>query len=366
MIVRNEELLDQFREAWTCEICGKPARDGCDPCHVYAKGMGGGRRLDIRYNLVSGHRWCHRDSHDGKYSQEYMLGLVAKREGVSIEQVRRIIERHLRGSMMNVRELPVEQIEVDGKVRGSVDDLKESILRVGLLHPIGVSTGMKVVFGRRRFEACKELGYSHVPAVVVDDGQNFSAAYHENVNRLDFTNEEKLAYAEKMSEAMQEAGLTKREADDIAGKKAGIGGRENVRKARAAKDKLPEAKSVHAASVAAKAANEKFAVDALGKRLPPEYLELFDDNFYATAVSQLRAIAKAWVSKSSANPYLLGTVDKKTIGDQIELLTEALTNAQPHVLCLSCHGKLGCEDCRKSGWMPHWTAKEYRDARRRG
>jgi hypothetical protein len=51
MKVEDEALLDEFRQG-TCEWPGC-SRSPCDPHHLFERGMGGGNRLDVRWNLMS-------------------------------------------------------------------------------------------------------------------------------------------------------------------------------------------------------------------------------------------------------------------------------------------------------------------------
>lgn len=101
MLVKDDALLQQFREARRCEWCGR-AVSVAEPAHIFAKGMGGGGRLDIPCNLVAlGSAFdcaCHRRQHDGHEPLPHdLLALVAARYGVlqldvenEIHRVRRL------------------------------------------------------------------------------------------------------------------------------------------------------------------------------------------------------------------------------------------------------------------------------------
>lgn len=83
MKIINLDLLAKFRAAWRCEWCGRRTPNGCDPAHVFARGMGGGGQLDVIFNLVSLCRQCHQSHHDGnRPTRLNLLGLVAVREGM--------------------------------------------------------------------------------------------------------------------------------------------------------------------------------------------------------------------------------------------------------------------------------------------
>jgi hypothetical protein len=93
MRVTHPELLDEFR-GQRCEWCQKP-RTMSDAAHLWAKGHGGGGRLDVRVNLIALCRVCHRTSHDRPCHADLLL-IVAQREGVlqpDIEEVIHLLRR---------------------------------------------------------------------------------------------------------------------------------------------------------------------------------------------------------------------------------------------------------------------------------
>ena len=69
-----------------------------------------------------------------------------------------------------------------------VSQLRESIKKYGLLQPVGITqkkTGYSLVFGRRRIQACQELGYKYIHAVLLsikEEEKNCVAAC-ENIHR---------------------------------------------------------------------------------------------------------------------------------------------------------------------------------------
>lgn len=91
--VIDEALLATYRLKTHCELCGTRLRYPAHPHHVRAKGMGGGGRLDIAINLIAlGGPWekdcnCHGRLHDGNIPREAVLEVVARREGLSVEEL---------------------------------------------------------------------------------------------------------------------------------------------------------------------------------------------------------------------------------------------------------------------------------------
>ena len=86
MRIVNEKLLDQYRTPGHCEFCGAKASTR-EPHHASARGMGSGKRLDIRCNLmaVGASRLfvcpCHAFIHQGgKARSEVVLEVIADRE----------------------------------------------------------------------------------------------------------------------------------------------------------------------------------------------------------------------------------------------------------------------------------------------
>jgi hypothetical protein len=67
-------------------------------------------------------------------------------------------------------EIAIADVVVGKRLREAkdLDSLIESIQEVGLLTPITVTTGMELVAGLHRLEACKRLGWARIPANVVD------------------------------------------------------------------------------------------------------------------------------------------------------------------------------------------------------
>jgi ParB-like chromosome segregation protein Spo0J len=93
--------------------------------------------------------------------------------------------------------VPIDSIKVENRFRKVLGDLKpleESIREIGLLHPIVVNSDFKLIAGVRRLEACKRLGWTELPARIVNlDDLELRGEYDENVVRLDFLPSEAVA-----------------------------------------------------------------------------------------------------------------------------------------------------------------------------
>lgn len=102
---------------------------------------------------------------------------------------------------MEVKDIEINKIRQFGNIRQrleehEVHDLMASIKQDGLLEPIGLQQEKNeylLLYGNRRFEACKKLGWKTIPAIV-NNGENKVALKEiiikntvENVQREDVT-----------------------------------------------------------------------------------------------------------------------------------------------------------------------------------
>jgi N6-adenosine-specific RNA methylase IME4 len=69
---------------------------------------------------------------------------------------------------------------------GDIAGLAESIRGEGLLHPIVIRPDGRLIAGKRRLEACKQLGWTDVPVNVVDLAEIVRGELAENAHRKDF------------------------------------------------------------------------------------------------------------------------------------------------------------------------------------
>jgi ParB family chromosome partitioning protein len=76
---------------------------------------------------------------------------------------------------------------------GDLTSLANSIQAVGLLHPIVITPDRQLIVGQRRLEAVKQLGWTEIPARVVDLLNIVRGEHDENVERKPFTPSEAVA-----------------------------------------------------------------------------------------------------------------------------------------------------------------------------
>lgn len=141
----------------------------------------------------------------------------------------------------------MEQISIAGVIvanrfrrdMGDMEQLKASMTNLGLLQPIGIDKDRSLVFGGRRLEAAKQLGWQTIAAKVVDCDA-LIAEHDENEMRKAFTVTERVAIAEAVAERLKKdaeirmkagkapsgnisGGSEQGEARDLAAAKAGLG-----------------------------------------------------------------------------------------------------------------------------------------------
>ena len=93
--------------------------------------------------------------------------------------------------------VPMDSIIVDRDNRQrreidpeKLDILKDSIYRLGLIHPIVVTRELELVSGERRYTACRQLGWTNIPAQYTDEldpARLRAIELEENIKRLDIT-----------------------------------------------------------------------------------------------------------------------------------------------------------------------------------
>ena len=92
--------------------------------------------------------------------------------------------------------MKIIDIKVGNRFRKDLGDIKtlvNSIQEIGLLQPVVVNENNELIAGQRRIEAVRMLGWSEIPAVVVNLDDIVKGELHENIVRQDFTFTERQA-----------------------------------------------------------------------------------------------------------------------------------------------------------------------------
>lgn len=99
----------------------------------------------------------------------------------------------------NIIEAQIGLINVHGRFRkdfGDIPALADSIKELGLLQPIGIDAGYRLVFGERRLRAFKHLGRDTIPVRFVNLDSLMQGELAENEFRKDFAPSERVAIGE--------------------------------------------------------------------------------------------------------------------------------------------------------------------------
>lgn len=106
----------------------------------------------------------------------------------------------------NIIEVSIEHVVVQDRFRkdfGDIDGLAASIKELGLLQPIGIDSGYRLVFGERRLRACKQLGQDKIKVRFVNLDSLLKGELAENEFRKDFTPSERVAIGEAIEKELQ-------------------------------------------------------------------------------------------------------------------------------------------------------------------
>lgn len=189
---------------------------------------------------------------------------------------------------MNVQDVPIVKISVGsnrrGASKGRVKTIADSIMSVGLLHPIGLTPDFSLIYGRHRLEAYSLLGWKTIPAVIHDHDELHTqlAVIDENLIRHQLT-------------ALQESQALKRrkeiyEALHPETKHGGAPGKAGGGK-QAKGDKVSSFADDTAAKTGKSSRTVKRAV-AVAEKLPPDVQVAIADTPIANNRSQLQRLSK--------------------------------------------------------------------------
>jgi len=110
----------------------------------------------------------------------------------------------------NVVWIEIAKIRVSNNRRPTnleiVEELKPSIKKFGLLNPITISKDLKLIAGAHRKDACEQLGYTEIPAIIldVDDLEQELAELEENSIRAELSVLEKSSNLARRKEIYEE------------------------------------------------------------------------------------------------------------------------------------------------------------------
>ena len=119
----------------------------------------------------------------------------------------------------------IDAIKVDGRFRkdlGDLDSLASSIEARGLIHPPTVDPDLRLLAGRRRIEAMRNLGWTHVEVYVVDRiedaAERLRVELEENTCRKAMTASEQYALGKRIEELERPKAEARQESTRLAGR----------------------------------------------------------------------------------------------------------------------------------------------------
>lgn len=106
----------------------------------------------------------------------------------------------------NIIDCAINLINAEGRFRkefGDIPKLAQSIADIGLLQPIGIDSGYRLVFGERRLRAFLHLGRTTIPARFVNINSILQGELAENDMRLAFAPSERVAIGEAIERELE-------------------------------------------------------------------------------------------------------------------------------------------------------------------
>jgi len=103
--------------------------------------------------------------------------------------------------------MKINEIKIGERLRkemGNIQELADSIKKQGLLQSIGINEDNQLIFGVRRIEAVKLLGWENIDARVVNVTSLVEGEITENEIRKNFTNDEKIAIGKMIEQQLGE------------------------------------------------------------------------------------------------------------------------------------------------------------------
>lgn len=204
----------------------------------------------------------------------------------------------------NIIDVATNLIKTEGRFRkdfGDIPALAESIKELGLLQPIGIDSGYRLVFGERRLKAFQHLGRDTIPARFVNLDSLLKGEYAENEFRKDFTVSERVEIGKALEgELAAKAAQRKKsgvanlpenfpegvgDTRDLAAKAAGFGNGKTYEQAKSVVDSgVPElVEAMDAGSVSVSAAA---SITSLPKEEQSELIQAGPKSVRAAAAKQ--------------------------------------------------------------------------------
>lgn len=137
------------------------------------------------------------------------------------------------------KEVPIKEITVKHPERtdlGDIDKLADTMSKIGMLHPVGITSNNELVFGHRRLVAAKKAKLEKIWVRMIPDAYVVQARFWENEMRKDLTVSEKtkagMAFEVYLKSVSDGAVAPAAKARTAAAKQAGFGSEITFRRAK--------------------------------------------------------------------------------------------------------------------------------------
>ncbi len=295
-------------------------------------------------------------------------------------------------------------IKTTGDVRGTEAEMKTlmaSMKEVNQLQEVVLNSRHELIAGRRRLEAARRLGWTHIRASIMDCLDDaikaLKAERDENCPgcRVALSRKELLELGRKLealenpeaaarkaaTQAKKNAGKvgegkfpspeTRGKVKDKVGEVLGMSGR-TLQKAQQiidAAQKEPDRYLDLAEKVQQdkqpidpvyeefKARRDEQSRDKVGEPIPKRLVKVFNDPWradVATAIEGLLVTVMAEVRRRDKEDIWLdpGIIQSlEAASSEVESAAEWLRKCEPHAVCPKCKGA-GCRPCKDAGWLP--------------
>jgi hypothetical protein len=242
-------------------------------------------------------------------------------------------ERH------EVHSLAIATIKVGKRLRplGDISSLANSIRELGLLSPITVTRGKRLISGLHRMEAFSALGRKYIPAVIlaVSTEEAELREIDENLMRNDLTVLERAEHLARRKELYEELYPETRQGGDHGNQYAG------GKKCR--KDKLSFCQT--AATLAGTSSKTAQRLVRIAKLLTPETKELVRGTEWGNNQRTLMKLCKLTADMQEKVARKAAKGESKDISDAIAKIHREGLKARRSLLPLEDGDKVQCGDC---------------------
>jgi ribosomal protein L24 len=237
------------------------------------------------------------------------------------------------------------------------DEFKEDIRKNGQIVPIGIYEG-RILDGRNRYRACKELGINgKFEKVSPKDAKAYVTSI--NVHRRQLTREQRSEHLTLLLAQQESLQMTNSEVAKAAGVSESVVDREKRKKASnppvltpsSAKPSKNGQKDKKTTSVPEKQRVEKNVQDADGTAIPPNALAYWNRKPEASNVLNQISAARGQIKKLMPDDPMWASVNLNGVLADLNSAYNRFAAAIPAYVCPMCKGVKpdGCKCCKGKG-----------------